>query len=51
MTSTIKGMKKRDLYYPQYATDVMAEVVGKPSSTFFQAVLQDAGVRAYEVKT
>ncbi|GFO24395.1 phospholysine phosphohistidine inorganic pyrophosphate phosphatase-like [Plakobranchus ocellatus] len=28
----------------QYASDVTAEVVGKPSSIFFEAVLQDAGV-------
>lgn len=30
----------------EYATDVTAQVVGKPSSIFFQAVLQDAGVQA-----
>ncbi|RUS71157.1 hypothetical protein EGW08_021083 [Elysia chlorotica] len=32
----------------EYATDVKAQVVGKPSCIFFEAVLQDAGVCAFE---
>ncbi|XP_070846599.1 phospholysine phosphohistidine inorganic pyrophosphate phosphatase [Chaetodon trifascialis] len=33
----------------EYACDLKAEVIGKPSSTFFQSVLSDMGLQPHEV--
>lgn len=33
----------------QYACDIKAEVFGKPSSLFFQSVLNDMGLQPHEV--
>lgn len=33
----------------QYACDLKAEVIGKPSPTFFQSVLNDMGLQPHEV--
>lgn len=33
----------------EYACDVKAEIIGKPSQRFFQSVLDDMGVNANEV--
>uniref|UniRef100_UPI0037E76732 phospholysine phosphohistidine inorganic pyrophosphate phosphatase n=1 Tax=Semicossyphus pulcher TaxID=241346 RepID=UPI0037E76732 len=33
----------------EYATDLKAEVIGKPSPTFFQSVLNDMGLQPHEV--
>ncbi|RVE59744.1 hypothetical protein OJAV_G00191670 [Oryzias javanicus] len=33
----------------EYACDLKAEVIGKPSSTFFQSVLNDMGLQPHEV--
>ena len=35
----------------EYACDTKAEVVGKPSATFFQAALNDMGLQPEEVST
>lgn len=37
------------VYSWQYASDVEAEVVGKPSAMFFQSVLDDMGIQPHEV--
>lgn len=35
--------------FAQYACDVQAEVVGKPSAEFFQSVLRDMDLQPHEV--
>lgn len=38
-----------NLLFPQYACDLEAEVIGKPSPAFFQSVLNDMGLQPHEV--
>ena len=38
-----------DAFIQQYACDVEAEVIGKPSTMFFQSVLNDMGIQPHEV--
>lgn len=38
------------IYILQFAADVKAEIVGKPSETFFSSVLEDMGVSPENVR-